>query len=171
MIRRPPRSTLFPYTTLFHLGVGERSTAPRHPRAVHHDGCAVLYAGFFVADQLHRLAAPRSQRAEEHGRQAVERQPLGAIDHFGRQIVIAEPDNPLRELTAERCHRVLLLETSLPFVVRRVVRRDAVPGGRRPRVPAPARACGSTGGKLPQRRERRRDQHLVLLPDRAYARL
>src|SRR5262249_27218644 len=34
---------------------------------------------------------------------------------------------------------------------------------------APARACGSTGGKLPQRRERRRDQHLVLLPDWAYA--
>src|SRR3712207_7407506 len=29
MIRRPPRSTLFPYTTLFRSGRSERSTAPR----------------------------------------------------------------------------------------------------------------------------------------------
>src|SRR2546426_8843752 len=28
MIRRPPRSTLFPYTTLFRSGVAERDTAP-----------------------------------------------------------------------------------------------------------------------------------------------
>src|SRR5262245_49242240 len=36
--------------------------------------------------------------------------------------------------------------------------------------PAPARALDA-GGRLPQRRERRRDQHLVLLPDRADTRL
>src|SRR2546430_12650352 len=32
MIRRPPRSTLFPYTTLFRSGVGvfERNTVERH---------------------------------------------------------------------------------------------------------------------------------------------
>src|SRR2546423_4815791 len=34
MIRRPPRSTLFPYTTLFRSGrpVGERSGPPLRPR-------------------------------------------------------------------------------------------------------------------------------------------
>src|SRR3712207_8894905 len=31
MIRRPPRSTLFPYTTLFRSPVGCPSTAPRGP--------------------------------------------------------------------------------------------------------------------------------------------
>src|SRR2546422_7631554 len=37
MIRRPPRSTLFPYTTLFRSGVsewlGKRLTSPRIPEA------------------------------------------------------------------------------------------------------------------------------------------
>src|SRR2546421_6391657 len=31
MIRRPPRSTLFPYTTLFRSTLPERSRAPRDP--------------------------------------------------------------------------------------------------------------------------------------------
>src|SRR3712207_8945429 len=30
MIRRPPRSTLFPYTTLFRSGVGRDADEPRH---------------------------------------------------------------------------------------------------------------------------------------------
>src|SRR3712207_9050304 len=30
MIRRPPRSTLFPYTTLFRSGVGALDVRPRH---------------------------------------------------------------------------------------------------------------------------------------------
>src|SRR2546430_12672259 len=32
MIRRPPRSTLFPYTTLFRSGPGVRPAAPRRAR-------------------------------------------------------------------------------------------------------------------------------------------
>src|SRR5260221_4943222 len=41
MIRRPPRSTLFPYTTLF------RSPSPRfaYPGAHRHWGCRILRAG------------------------------------------------------------------------------------------------------------------------------
>src|SRR5207248_8864483 len=31
MIRRPPRSTLFPYTTLFRSGAGSQWCAPRDP--------------------------------------------------------------------------------------------------------------------------------------------
>src|SRR2546422_8135895 len=36
MIRRPPRSTLFPYTTLFrsHMGLRERDRGVRHPLLV-----------------------------------------------------------------------------------------------------------------------------------------
>src|SRR2546425_8844865 len=57
MIRRPPRSTLFPYTTLFRSHCGARVTAARH-----------LAAGrlccFRADSRRHRhLRAPRS---EEH---------------------------------------------------------------------------------------------------------
>src|SRR2546430_12272101 len=52
MIRRPPRSTLFPYTTLF------RSTIPANDRAGRHD--ADLLASLHSA----RLRAAR--RSEEH---------------------------------------------------------------------------------------------------------
>src|SRR3712207_8692006 len=39
MIRRPPRSTLFPYTTLFrsHRGAARQGPRPRHPRREHAD--------------------------------------------------------------------------------------------------------------------------------------
>src|SRR3712207_7809771 len=36
MIRRPPRSTLFPYTTLFRSGVDVRQLADRERRGAHH---------------------------------------------------------------------------------------------------------------------------------------
>src|SRR6478735_5290871 len=40
MIRRPPRSTLFPYTTLFRSPAHHRQVDGRHlDAAVHHDGC------------------------------------------------------------------------------------------------------------------------------------
>src|SRR2546422_7461331 len=35
MIRRPPRSTLFPYTTLFRSGLGTRRAASHHPAREH----------------------------------------------------------------------------------------------------------------------------------------
>src|SRR5690349_25165195 len=45
MIRRPPRSTLFPYTTLFRSGMWPKPTASvrrpaRRPRAASHDAAA-----------------------------------------------------------------------------------------------------------------------------------
>src|SRR2546430_13862603 len=39
MIRRPPRSTLFPYTTLFRSGLGASATARYHP------GVRALFVG------------------------------------------------------------------------------------------------------------------------------
>src|SRR5688572_31504944 len=35
MIRRPPRSTLFPYTTLFRSPCARRARRARHPTALH----------------------------------------------------------------------------------------------------------------------------------------
>ena len=92
-----------------HLRVGERGATLRHPGAAHHDGGAVAHAGFFFRDELHGLPAARCLGAEEDRGEAMERHPLGAIDHRGRQILMAQTHDPLRKLPAERCHRFLPL--------------------------------------------------------------
>src|SRR2546430_4987572 len=63
MIRRPPRSTLFPYTTLF------RSEVPRLVRSRRHPPCAAAprlrhgQGGHLGDDRRHR---DRDRRSEEH---------------------------------------------------------------------------------------------------------
>src|SRR2546422_7862095 len=60
MIRRPPRSTLFPYTTLFRSAVAERLALEGHLA-----GCAGCRAA--VADLRGLVAGrPRPRRSEEH---------------------------------------------------------------------------------------------------------
>src|SRR3989454_8055761 len=56
MIRRPPRSTLFPYTTLF------RSGEDAYWREVHHQ---IRYCGGTVAGPR-RLCTTTEDRSEEH---------------------------------------------------------------------------------------------------------
>src|SRR5690349_23383929 len=56
MIRRPPRSTLFPYTTLF------RSSSPSASTSGTRAGCSPSRRG--RTDGLPRL--PREERSEEH---------------------------------------------------------------------------------------------------------
>ena len=46
--------------------------------------------------------------AYEHGREALERDALRAIDHLGREIFMAQTNDPLCELPAQRCHFFLL---------------------------------------------------------------
>src|SRR2546422_5112764 len=63
MIRRPPRSTLFPYTTLFRSPFDQRSVGARR---VHHEPASVLEEelGVVVGDLwIARRIEPRS---EEH---------------------------------------------------------------------------------------------------------
>src|SRR5690554_7390805 len=65
MLRRPPRSTLFPYTTLFRSGLLRPVRhAPRHPGPA---GVAGLVGGP-AGDGPHRGvdAAPGCPRSEEH---------------------------------------------------------------------------------------------------------
>src|SRR2546427_7874156 len=64
MIRRPPRSTLFPYTTLFRSGFARCGPAQRRrlPRP-----CAGPAAGGATAGLARPAAAPAAQpRSEEH---------------------------------------------------------------------------------------------------------
>src|SRR3712207_6891215 len=66
MIRRPPRSTLFPYTTLFRSGVGEADDA----LAVHdHDGVGVALDDVAeVRAAALQLARAQLQLRQEAGR-------------------------------------------------------------------------------------------------------
>src|SRR2546430_6092580 len=66
MIRRPPRSTLFPYTTLFRSGVGQPSGLPCLHDVV---GDAVGWAGTSAGadERPHRPAhGVADDRSEEH---------------------------------------------------------------------------------------------------------
>src|SRR2546425_8003892 len=72
MIRRPPRSTLFPYTTLFRSGCA-RSTAYCHGHAVghrHHGGLQMIHTQRGDTEKVERLrqlaSSVRRRRSEEH---------------------------------------------------------------------------------------------------------
>src|SRR5438034_7770385 len=60
MLRRPPRSTLFPYTTLFRSLDSPRAGQPRFRRSIVDHGVGRLSGGRRAAD--HR----RGRRSEEH---------------------------------------------------------------------------------------------------------
>src|SRR3712207_7058381 len=79
MIRRPPRSTLFPYTTLFRSGDG--LTFERRQLAVEGDGVAVDPAEAEDLDRQLVLArkdghVDRIERSEEHTSELQSRQYL-----------------------------------------------------------------------------------------------
>src|SRR3989449_6595681 len=72
MIRRPPRSTLFPYTTLFRspeqVLLGEPPEAPRLGRERGADDGATLMDGADEGPAVDRVAhrEPHLRRSEEH---------------------------------------------------------------------------------------------------------
>src|SRR3712207_7254892 len=69
MIRRPPRSTLFPYTTLFRSENGHA----RQGRVFRDDGRIRSGAAFFQDDHV---VLPRGARSEEHTSELQSRQYL-----------------------------------------------------------------------------------------------
>src|SRR2546430_4786679 len=78
MIRRPPRSTLFPYTTLFRSRRGERDRGSQRRPAerLHRRGRTCAAQGLqeepershllAAPDQPRRHGLPRRERSEEH---------------------------------------------------------------------------------------------------------
>src|SRR3712207_7627747 len=76
MIRRPPRSTLFPYTTLFR----SRKEAHHHVRAIHRTrpsgGRSRPRGSEDAQAQLHRHGAHPPRRSEEHTSELQSRQYL-----------------------------------------------------------------------------------------------
>src|SRR5690348_18219260 len=62
MIRRPPRSTLFPYTTLFR-SLREGRSGPEETETAHHRRCLSLRLG---PSNTPATAVPQHSRSEEH---------------------------------------------------------------------------------------------------------
>src|SRR5258708_29118845 len=81
MIRRPPRSTLFPYTTLFR--------SPRRPRGLYHDQYFLLELVRLSHELLARLfAGPASGlRSEEHTSE------LQSPDHLVCRLLLEKKKN------------------------------------------------------------------------------
>src|SRR5260370_25188637 len=63
MIRRPPRSTLFPYTTLFRSRVSRRALAFEHQ---HREPFAFAEEVARDAAERHRATSSAKARSEEH---------------------------------------------------------------------------------------------------------
>src|SRR2546426_3812516 len=63
MIRRPPRSTLFPYTTLFRSSAEPRTTASTTPTTLSSWVRSKLLP---LVDSLGLQIAPQLERSEEH---------------------------------------------------------------------------------------------------------
>src|SRR2546427_8119269 len=66
MIRRPPRSTLFPYTTLFRSALGPRFDIRRFHNAVIDHGALPLTVLDQVIDDWIETERARPARSEEH---------------------------------------------------------------------------------------------------------
>src|SRR2546425_8950008 len=64
MIRRPPRSTLFPYTTLFRSNTCEKIRFPH--RAPHGDGQSLAHVFCAAQGSWRSFLALTSVRSEEH---------------------------------------------------------------------------------------------------------
>src|SRR3712207_8616620 len=82
MIRRPPRSTLFPYTTLFRSADGQRRTTIRDGQTIPFTIAELAaelrrnYPTLFKPDKLGRSTAAASGRSEEHTSELQSRQYL-----------------------------------------------------------------------------------------------
>src|SRR5258707_5750605 len=72
MIRRPPRSTLFPYTTLFR----SRARAALRPRCTKTRTTSFLYAAVPRMSSLGSAEPPHIRRSEEHTSELQSRQYL-----------------------------------------------------------------------------------------------
>src|SRR3712207_7768990 len=76
MIRRPPRSTLFPYTTLFRSYLAAAGAAPARPEVEDEDAPAVLAEREAHVVDVFQLGREDFVRSEEHTSELQSRQYL-----------------------------------------------------------------------------------------------
>src|SRR3712207_8278208 len=93
MIRRPPRSTLFPYTTLFRSGVGDGQLAEQPPRR-----SGALAVRLVVDDLLQPLVGLGVDRSEEHTSELQSRQYLVC------RLLLEKKKNKYKYIRLSLCH-------------------------------------------------------------------
>src|SRR5258708_10423546 len=96
MIRRPPRSTLFPYTTLFRSPPRRHQPQPPWPR----QPCASVAASERLADESNTRARParpqrRLVRSEEHTSE------LQSPDHLVCRLLLEKKKHELQHSTCQ----------------------------------------------------------------------
>src|SRR5258708_11643896 len=97
MIRRPPRSTLFPYTTLFRSSAAQEGT----PGSLHRGNGAVPIAG--QASRPGGWRARLTSRSEEHTSE------LQSPDHLVCRLLLEKKKKVIRMMsciTDGQCHEV-----------------------------------------------------------------
>src|SRR3712207_8669680 len=102
MIRRPPRSTLFPYTTLFRSGEDERRRAERaygHLRQPQHGRSRGVVPAFDMA----RWWPVRGGRSEEHTSELQSRQYLVC------RLLLEKKKRPRIRLISTHAYEIVLL--------------------------------------------------------------
>src|SRR5258708_11859624 len=97
MIRRPPRSTLFPYTTLFRsalkaLPIGDVDSAEWKEAKLHADCYVYLEGDYYSAPHIHRhkklrIKITENQRSEEHTSE------LQSPDHLVCRLLLEKKTN------------------------------------------------------------------------------
>src|SRR3712207_9114023 len=99
MIRRPPRSTLFPYTTLFRSLIIQGAFDQAHRVQCHQRGAG------------HRVVGVAEAKIEQHWIEVVCLLGLGHLDTEFRQVCVAAAELPLRseEHTSELQSRQYLV--------------------------------------------------------------
>src|SRR3712207_8281018 len=102
MIRRPPRSTLFPYTTLFR-------SAPREPLTDLEEAVLVAVTGCTGLTMPDRpFNDPRDDRSEEHTSELQSRQYLVC------RLLLEKKTSPSPHLLRPSCNRSHLLRSNNP---------------------------------------------------------
>src|SRR3712207_7862076 len=76
MIRRPPRSTLFPYTTLFRSGSSPGHSSSSSPRSRPAGSTSGRSSSSTSGSSRNATGGPRSSRSEEHTSELQSRQYL-----------------------------------------------------------------------------------------------
>src|SRR5258708_9572798 len=93
MIRRPPRSTLFPYTTLFRSSNPNAATGTRKSLTELHRLVKKRQGTFFVIDEADTIdtdsAAVLTKRSEEHTSE------LQSPDHLVCRLLLEKKKNTL----------------------------------------------------------------------------
>src|SRR5258708_9755739 len=97
MIRRPPRSTLFPYTTLFRSGLSALLFGRCRPQVKHHRQAVLIDLCSVRSDFPYRVSKLHHFRSEEHTSE------LQSPDHLVCRLLLEKKkSNNLNILTRTR---------------------------------------------------------------------